>query len=103
MEHAAGAERGENHRQSEVASENVDARVALWRGDRIARPKENVFPSPAVLAQRDFAVGAAVDVVEHGPRNTTLGQFSEIVDIYRALDSHMKKRADRFREPPCLF
>jgi hypothetical protein len=92
MEHAAGTEGRQYHRQGEVTSENVDVRVAFERGDRIPGSKQNVVPRPAILAQCNFAIGSPINVVEYGPRNATLRKCPKIVDIYRSLNSQTVRR-----------
>ena len=79
----------------------------LRRRDSVARPEKNLFPRAAVLAQRDFAIGAAIDVIEDGARKAAPRELPQIVDIYRALNQIIQtdltqKRAERFRAPPLM-
>src|SRR5579862_772154 len=47
----------------------------------MTRPEGDLLEGAAVLAQRDFAVGAAVQVVEHHPGHAALGHAAQVFDL----------------------
>jgi|HubBroStandDraft_6_1064221.scaffolds.fasta_scaffold24097_5 hypothetical protein len=49
------------------------------------RLEYHFFKRSDVCAQSDLAFRAAVDVVENGPRDATLGQIAEVGDVYDAV------------------
>src|SRR5260370_123404 len=64
---AAVADRSEHEWESEIEAENAGAQVAIGDGDRMARAEGDVVIDAAILAERDFAFGAPIKVVEDGP------------------------------------
>src|SRR5207248_11358509 len=68
--------------------------------DRIARTEDHVVEHAAVLAQRLFVVGAAVDVVEDDAGQARSCEAPEIGDVDGAVDSH-PWRTNGARFPPC--
>ena len=88
VEHPAAADRRQRKRKRKVVAEDPRAQVNRRR-DRGPRPKQYVFEDSTVLAQRDFAIGATVDVVERDSRQPAFGQASEVgnVEDARRIDS----------------
>jgi hypothetical protein len=92
MHEAAVADRGEQERESEIEAKNACAQVAVGERDGVARPEGDVLINAAVFAQRNFAFGAAIEVIEDGagtrrlamarksPMLTTRGEATERAD-----------------------
>jgi len=53
----------------------------MGNGNSLPRAKGEVIEHPAVFAQSDFTLGAAIKIVEDNFRKTALGQMAEVVDI----------------------
>src|ERR1700685_478968 len=80
MHEAAVADRSQQKRQGEIESENTRAQIALGKGDCMTWAQSYVFEYATVFAQRDFAFGAAVQVVEDSPGQSASRQRSEVCD-----------------------
>ena len=78
VEHPAAADRREQNGQIERRAEHRRSQIARAGGDRGPRPERHVFERPAVFAQRDFGVGAAVDVVEDDARKALLRREPQV-------------------------
>ena len=50
----------------------VSAGELLADCNRVTRPEGDGFESATILAQRDFALGAAIQIIENRPRHTPL-------------------------------
>jgi hypothetical protein len=48
----------------------------------MAWPESDGFESSAILAQRDFAFGAAVKIVENRSGHTPLGDLPKVGDVH---------------------
>ena len=81
IEHATAADRCQQERELEALTEDGHVQIALGDRDRVARAEDHVVEDAAVLPQREFGVGAAVDVVEHRARHAALGHEPEIGDV----------------------
>jgi hypothetical protein len=81
IEHAAAAHGCEDERQFERHAEHAGLQIDGGYRDRAARAERNLLERPDVIAQRDFGIGAAVDVIEHHPGQPALRQPAQITDI----------------------
>ena len=95
IEHPAAAHGGQEERQRERRAQHGGAQVARRRGHRRARTQGHLLEGPAVLAQGDLGLGAAVDVVEDGAGEAPLGEAPEVRDVDDARRSHPARRAPR--------
>ncbi len=68
IEHAAAADRGEHERQFELRAEDRRLQIDGRHRDGTAGTERQLFVRLDVVAERDFGVGAAVDVIEHNAR-----------------------------------
>ena len=66
--------------QGQVEAQHARAQVALRQRDGVARPEGHVLERAAVLAKRDLAFRASVEIVEDGAGHATAGQGPEIFD-----------------------
>ena len=81
-EHPAAADRRQDRSGSAMRRpEDCRRQIGRRRVDRAARAEADVLEGADVLAERDFSVGAAVDVVEHGPRQPPPRRATEILDV----------------------
>jgi hypothetical protein len=80
MHEAAVADGSEQEWESEIEAENAGAQVAIGDGDRMAGTEGDVLIDAAIFAEGDLAFGAAIKVVEDGPRYAALGEGAEIRD-----------------------
>ena len=81
IEQAAAADRREQERQVERRAEHRCAQIGALGGHGAARAKGDRLERAAVLAQRDFIVRAAVDVVERQAGQAALGEPPEVGDV----------------------
>ena len=98
IEHPAAADRREREGEREIGAEDARPEIDLRNGDGVLWPEQHVVENSAVLAERDLAIGTAVDVVEGDTRQTPLRQAPEIrnIDDVRRVDSvgHSGERND---------
>ena len=55
--------------------------IRLRDMDGVARPEQNGVPTAAVVAQGDFTIRTAINVVEHRTRCPFAGEVTQIVNI----------------------
>ena len=77
---AGEADRREGHGHAHLAPEHGGAQRAPVDVDADALAQRERLQVGAVRAQRRFAVGAAIDVIENRPRHPLLRQLAQIVD-----------------------
>jgi hypothetical protein len=65
MHKAAVSDRSKQERKRKIEAQNARTQTAVRDRDRMPRSKRDVIKYPAILTQRDFAFGAAVEVVEY--------------------------------------
>jgi hypothetical protein len=70
----------EQEGQSEIDAKNARAQVAIGERDRVPRTEGDVLIDAAIFAERYFAFGATIKVIEDGFGNAPLGDSSEISD-----------------------
>jgi hypothetical protein len=80
MHEAAVADGSQQKREGEIKSQNAGPKIALGQRDRVTRAQCDILKYAAVLSQRNFAFGATVQIVEHGPRQAAARQRPEIGD-----------------------
>ena len=80
MHEPAVSDGREQERKSELEAKNRRAQAAVRNRYRMARAKSNVVEYPAILAEGDFAFGAAIEVIKHGLRNSFACDGPEIFD-----------------------
>src|SRR5690242_926798 len=93
IEHPAAADRREQKGQCELVAEDGRRQITVGCGHGGTWPQREVLEGARVLAQGDFRVGAAVDVVEYYSRQAALCQPPEIGDVDDA------RRIDRTGHP----
>jgi hypothetical protein len=71
---------GQQEGKGEVEAQHASMQVALRHGDRVARPERDVLEDAAVLAERDLAFGASVQIVKNGPGQSATRDRPEIFD-----------------------
>src|SRR5579862_8943240 len=81
------------HRSQQSGKRNIKAQdasphIAIRHGHGVARPEDDVIEHPAVFPQGDFTIGAAIEIVEDGPRQSTLGQGPKIPNAYHTRRCH---------------
>ncbi len=81
IEHATEAERSEQERQIEGGAEHGGAQIGIRRLDALARTERDVSERALVVTQRDFVLGAAIDVVEDDRRQTRLRHSPQVGDV----------------------
>jgi len=64
-----------------MGGENPSAEVAFGNRNCLPRAKGDVIEHSAVFAQSDFALGAAIKIVEDNFREAAMRQTAEVVDI----------------------
>jgi hypothetical protein len=74
----------EDQRHGHRSAEHGRPQIAHRRCDRAARPQCHRFECPAVCAQRRFALSAAIDVIEHHARKSSLRRAAQIVNVENA-------------------
>ena len=104
MHQAAVADGSQQRRKRKVEPEHARPQIAGRHGYRLTRPERERLECPAVLAQRDFVFGAAVDVIEHRLRQAPPRQRSQVLDIddtrrryFARLCSHRPAPVRRFQ------
>jgi len=80
MHEPAVSHRGEQDWKRKIESEHRRAKIAIRKGDCVPRPESYVVEDPAILAKRDLALGAAVEIIEHRSRQSLARDRPEIVD-----------------------
>ena len=65
MYKAAIAHRSQQRRERNVEAQDACPHIAIGHRYRMTRPECDVIKDPAVLSQRDLAIGAAVQVIKH--------------------------------------
>ena len=98
IEHPAAADRRQREGERKIGPEDARPEIDFRNGDGVLWPEQHVVENSTVLAERDLAIGAAVDVVEGDTRQTPLCQATEIrnIDDVRRVDSigHSRVRND---------
>lgn len=77
----AVADRSQHCGERKFMAEHASLQVTIRDGDRTARTKQHIAKCPAVFPERDFAIGAAIQIIEHRPRQSTLRHAAQIFDI----------------------
>jgi len=80
MHKTAVADGSQQKRDSEIETEDASAQIALGDGYGVTRAQGDIFEYAAVLAQRDFALGAAVEIVEDNFGEAATRQRPEVMD-----------------------
>ena len=84
VDQTAVADRSQESRESQIECEDAHAEIAFVEGYGVAGAKEDVVEGTRIFAQRGFVVGAAIEVIEDGARETALSETAKIVDVYYA-------------------
>jgi hypothetical protein len=84
MHQAAVADGGEQAGEGKIEAEDADAEIAFVKGDGVAGAKQDVVEGTGIFAQSGFVVGASIEVIEDGARESALGEATKILDIYDA-------------------
>jgi len=67
MHQAAIADWSEHGGERNVEAQDAGSQIALGQGHGMTGTEGNVIEDAAILAQRDLAIGAAVQVVKNRP------------------------------------
>jgi hypothetical protein len=87
--HEAAVSNGsQQERESEIEAEDASAQGTVSEGDRMTRAEGDVLIYAAILAEGDFAFGAAIEVIEDGAGHAALGDGAEISDADDARRGH---------------
>ncbi len=81
IHHAGIADGRKNRGEGKIEREDARANVTFGNGDGPARTEDNVIKDAAIFAEGDFAVGAAVEVIEDDAREAAFGADAEVVDV----------------------
>ena len=81
IHHAGITDRSENRGKRKVERKDASANIGFGNGDGPARAEEDVIKDAAIFAESDFAVGAAIEVIENNAREAALRHFAKIVDV----------------------
>jgi hypothetical protein len=71
----------EQQGQRDLRTEHGGGEIGGVDLGRHARPERDLAKGPLVLGHGDLVLGPAVDVVEHGPREDSLGETSRVGDV----------------------
>src|SRR5580700_4842041 len=80
MHKPAVPDRSQHERHRKVETEHTPVQVASGDSDGMARPERHVFEHPAIFTQRDFAFGAAIQIIENRFRQLPVSDRAEICD-----------------------
>src|SRR4051794_36187728 len=92
MHQPAITHRGEQSGKRYVETKHMRAHVAMDHRDGVPRTKGHIIEYAAVLAQGDFAVGPAIEVIEDGARQPPLGQWPKVRNTDDMRRSHRARR-----------
>ena len=81
IHHAGITDRSENRGKRKVERKDASANIGFGNGDGPARTEEDVVKDATIFAESDFAVGAAIEIIENNAREAALRHFAKIVDI----------------------
>jgi hypothetical protein len=65
MHEAAVADRRQQKRKRKLETKDRRAQAAIRERDCMTRPKGDVVKYPAILAERDLALSATIEIIEH--------------------------------------
>jgi len=65
MHEPAIPNRCKHDRKREIETENGGTHTAVRERDRMSRPKSYIVEDPAILAKRNFAFGAAIEIIKN--------------------------------------
>jgi hypothetical protein len=68
-------------RERKFISDYASLQVTNSYRNRTAGTKQDIAKCPAVLRQREFGFGTAIQVVEYRPGNPALRQMAQILDV----------------------
>ena len=78
---AAVSDGGQQEGESKIEAEDAGAQGAVGEGYGVAGAKGDVFVDATIFAERDFAFGAAIEIVEHGARDAAAGERTKVGDV----------------------
>jgi hypothetical protein len=81
MHQSAVADGCEQAGKGQIKSDDAHAEITFVEGDGVARAKQDVVEGAGIFAERGFVVGAAIEVIENGTRETALGEAAKILDV----------------------
>jgi len=55
----------EHDRKRKIEAQNAGTHTAVRERDRMSRPKSYIVEDPAILAKRNFAFGAAIEIIKN--------------------------------------
>src|SRR2546426_3890637 len=106
MHEAAVADGSEQNRNGKVDSQHAGPKIATRNCHGLARPERDAVKRAAVLFQRGFPFGAAVEIVEDHLRQTAPRQRPQVLNVDDAGSSQRPRchyhPQPRF-EPPVAF
>src|SRR5215470_14138489 len=72
----------EDHRKRNLAIQDCGAQIAFADGDRVARPKCDLFESMAVAAKGYLTFSATIQIVKDGSRNAPLRLTAKVRNVH---------------------
>lgn len=81
MKHSAESDGREQERHGQFGTQYRGLRFAPANSDGLPRAKSHLLERAAIFAQRDLALGSAVNVIEDDLRQAPLGDKPQIADI----------------------
>ena len=84
MHQPAVPHRRKQKRKSKIEPQNPRVQIALRDRNRMPRPERNVAKDPAILPQRNLALGAPVEIVEYRFRHTLARNRTEVFNANHA-------------------
>jgi hypothetical protein len=78
MHQAAVAYRREKKRKGKFEAQNASAQIAVGNRNRMARAEGHVIKNPAIFTKCNFALGAAIQVIEYRFRDALAGDGAEV-------------------------
>src|SRR6266516_3096676 len=82
MHHPTVPDGREQYGKRQLRPQDPCPQIAGWERNRVTRPEGYGVEGIPVRPQGDLTFGSAVDVVEHHPRQTTLGQAPQVLDVH---------------------
>jgi hypothetical protein len=99
MHQTAIAYGSEHGGKRNVEAQNAGSQIAIGQGYGMARAESDVVEDPAVFAQRDLAVSAAIQVIKNRPGESAASEGPEIVDTDDAGRCHCTFRSSHWLVP----
>src|SRR5260370_1221408 len=93
---------GKQEGKGKVEAQNAGTQIAIRNRDRMAGPECHVFKGATILAKRNLAFGAAVQIVKNGFRHSSTRQRPEILDANNPGGCYFAGRSSHPSRVPCV-